>query len=316
MLMHYIPANSSATVVYQILNDNGGKGMMFESEGDTLANIFASDYGKYSDGFRKAFHHENISFARRKDRERVFIKEPKLSALLTGTPNQILTLITDAENGLFSRFAFYCLQTELVWLSPFAYKDEVTQDEFFLELGAEVKDLYDILNAGKDLRFTLTEDQEKDFDSRFSDSQLSLYNQYGDAIVASIRRLGLITFRIAMILSALRLTEDGDFECDFECLDEDYQTAVAICDVLVAHMVRVYKMLPETPVAIKSKRSDKPKVYQRFYDSLPDTFDRKTYSDVAVSVGLNPRSIDRTIGQWCDEGRLERTAHGQYAKVK
>jgi hypothetical protein len=27
-------------------------------------------------------------------------------------------------------------------------------------------------------------------------------------------------------------------------------------------------MLPETPVAIKSKRSDKPKVYQRFYDAL------------------------------------------------
>lgn len=316
MLMHYIPANSSATVVYQILNDNGGKGMMFESEGDTLANIFASDYGKYSDGFRKAFHHENISFARRKDRERVFIKEPKLSALLTGTPNQILTLITDAENGLFSRFAFYCLQTELVWLSPFAYKDEVTQDEFFLALGAEVKDLYDILNAGKDLRFTLTEDQEKDFDSRFSDSQLSLYNQYGDAIVASIRRLGLITFRIAMILSALRLTEDGDFESDFVCMDEDYQTAVAICDVLVAHMARVYKMLPETPVAIKSKRSDKPKVYQRFYDALPDTFDRKTYSDVAVSVGLNPRSVDRTIKEWCDEGRLEKPAHGQYTKVR
>lgn len=316
MLMHYIPANSSATVVYQILNDNGGSGMMFESEGDTLANIFASDYGKYSDGFRKAFHHENISFARRKDRERVFIKEPKLSALLTGTPNQILNLITDAENGLFSRFAFYCLQTELVWLSPFAYKDEVTQDDFFLELGAGVKDLYDILKAGKDLRFSLTEEQEQDFDGRFSDSQMALYNQYGDAIVASIRRLGLITYRIAMILSALRLTEDGDFESDIVCLDQDYQTAAAICEVLVAHMARVYKMLPETPVAIKAKRSDKPKVYQRFYDALPDTFDRKTYSDVAVSLGLNPRSVDRTISQWCDEGRLERTAHGQYAKVR
>ncbi len=316
MLMHYIPANSSATVVYQILNDNGGSGMMFESEGDTLANIFASDYGKYSDGFRKAFHHENISFARRKDRERVFIKEPKLSALLTGTPNQILNLITDAENGLFSRFAFYCLQTELVWLSPFAYKEEVTQDDFFLELGAGVKDLYDILKAGKDLRFSLTEEQEQDFDSRFSYSQMALYNQYGDAIVASIRRLGLITYRIAMILSALRLTEDGDFESDIVCLDQDYQTAAAICEALVAHMARVYKMLPETPVAIKSKRSDKPKVYQRFYDALPDTFDRKTYSDVAVSVGLNPRSVDRTIKEWCDEGCLEKPTHGQYAKVR
>lgn len=119
-----------------------------------------------------------------------------------------------------------------------------------------------------------------------------------------------------MILSALRLTEDGDFESDFEYLDEDYRTTVAICDVLVAHMARVYKMLPETPVAIKSKRSDKPKVYQRFYDALPDNFDRKTYSDVAVSVGLNPRSVDRTIKEWCDDGRLEKTAHGQYAKVR
>ena len=119
-----------------------------------------------------------------------------------------------------------------------------------------------------------------------------------------------------MILSALRLTEDGDFESDIVCLDEDYQTAAAICEVLVAHMVRVYKMLPETPVAIKAKRSDKPKVYQRFYDALPDTFDRKTYSDVAVSVGLNPRSVDRTIKEWCDEGRLEKPTHGQYAKVR
>ena len=119
-----------------------------------------------------------------------------------------------------------------------------------------------------------------------------------------------------MILSALRLTEDGDFESDIVCLDEDYQTAVAICEVLEVHMARVYLMLPETPVAIKSKRGDKPKVYQRFYDALPDTFDRKTYSDVAVSVGLNPRSVDRNIKEWCDEGRLEKPAHGQYAKVR
>ena len=55
-----IPANSSATMVYQILSENDGCGLMFETEGDTLANVFASDYGNYSDGFRKAFHHEPI----------------------------------------------------------------------------------------------------------------------------------------------------------------------------------------------------------------------------------------------------------------
>ena len=60
-----IPANSSATSVYQILNDNGGVGLMFETEGDTLANTFKSDHGNFSDGLRKAFHHEMISYSRR-----------------------------------------------------------------------------------------------------------------------------------------------------------------------------------------------------------------------------------------------------------
>lgn len=91
--MLFIPANSSATAVYQVLSDNGGEGLMFETEGDTLANTFGSDYGNYSDGFRKAFHHETISYIRRKDREYVNIKHPKLSTLLTGTPRQILNLI-------------------------------------------------------------------------------------------------------------------------------------------------------------------------------------------------------------------------------
>lgn len=56
--MLFIPTNSSATAVYQVLGDNDGQGIMFETEGDTLANTFSSDYGNYSDGFRKAFHHE------------------------------------------------------------------------------------------------------------------------------------------------------------------------------------------------------------------------------------------------------------------
>ena len=67
--MLVIPANNSATGLFQILNDNNGSGLMFETEGDTLALTFKSEHGNYSDGFRKAFHHETISYNRRKDRE-------------------------------------------------------------------------------------------------------------------------------------------------------------------------------------------------------------------------------------------------------
>ena len=56
----FVPANSTSTVVYQILAQNDGVGLLFETEGDTLANAFKSDLGNYSDGFRKAFHHEVI----------------------------------------------------------------------------------------------------------------------------------------------------------------------------------------------------------------------------------------------------------------
>lgn len=238
-----------------------------------------------------------------------------MSALLTGTPNQILTLITDAENGLFSRFAFYCLQTELVWLSPFTYKDEVTQDEFFLELGAEVKELYDILNAGKDLRFALTEDQKKDFDSRFSDSQLSLYNQYGDAIVASIRRLGLITFRIAMILSTVRMMDEGDFGTERECSDEDFQAAMIISKALLQHTARVFRELPRVATQKAAGSGQKTVRRQLFLDTLPDEFDRQTFIDISSRLGMPLSTAERNIKKWTDEGLLIRQDLGHYKKV-
>ena len=113
--MLIIPANNSATGLFQILNDNKGIGLIFETEGDTLAQTFKSEHGNYSDGFRKAFHHETISYNRRKDREYVELETPRLSALLSGTPKQVSTLIPKAENVLFSRFIFYYMNILPVW---------------------------------------------------------------------------------------------------------------------------------------------------------------------------------------------------------
>ncbi|NLF42703.1 MAG: DUF3987 domain-containing protein, partial [Bacteroidales bacterium] len=63
--MLFIPANNSAAGVLQLLHDNNGRGLMFETEGDTMAYTFKSDYGNYSDAFRKAFHHETIRYYRK-----------------------------------------------------------------------------------------------------------------------------------------------------------------------------------------------------------------------------------------------------------
>ncbi len=316
MRMLFIPANSSATAVYQVLNDNSGEGLMFETEGDTLANTFGSDYGNYSDGFRKAFHHETISYIRRKDREYVNIKQPKLSTLLTGTPRQILNLISDAENGLFSRFAFYYLDTKLVWNNVFANSGNETLEEYFQTLGKEYQDFYNILKECNDITFYLTAQQEADFNATFETWQQQYVETCGEEFIATVRRLGVIMFRIAMILSALRIMEDGNFEDTLRCLDQDYRTAKTIAEVLIQHDARVFHTLANTTAAPKTaSAAQRQTVHTKFLEALPDEFDRKTYTDLATHMGLNPKSMDRVIRKWCDDGKLENVTHGKYVKV-
>jgi hypothetical protein len=135
--MLFIPANNSSTGFFELLNDNEGRGLIFETEGDTMAQSFKNDYGNYSEGFRGAFHHEPISYYRRTDKEFVEINTPNLSALLTGTPNQIAALIPNAENGLFSRFIFYVMNIKNVWKNVFASKTENGLENHFQVLGQQ-----------------------------------------------------------------------------------------------------------------------------------------------------------------------------------
>lgn len=318
MRMLFIPANSSATAVYQVLNDNGGTGLMFETEGDTLANTFGSDYGNYSDGFRKAFHHETISYIRRKDREYVNIKNPRLSTVLTGTPRQVLNLITDAENGLFSRFLFYYLDTKLVWNNVFAESGNETLEDHFSTLGKDYHDFHTILSEyGSDIIFSLTPTQQEDFNTLFDQWQSDYAASCGDEFIATVHRLGVITFRIAMILSTLRIMEDGCFSSQLTCSDTDYATAKAIAETIIRHDERIFRTLasPAATAAV-STAVQRQSQQMKYLEALPDEFDRKTYCELATTMGLNPKSIERTIKKWCEEGRLENVAYGKYRKLK
>ncbi|MBQ8810812.1 MAG: DUF3987 domain-containing protein [Bacteroidales bacterium] len=308
--MLFIPANSSATSVYQILNDNRGIGLMFETEGDTLSTTFASDYGNYSDGFRKAFHHEQISYTRRKDHEYVELALPKLSVLLSGTPRQILTLIPDAENGLFSRFIFYYMNVKLEWMDMFATPSGVTLDEQFATLGEEFYNLYKLLADSPKIRFTLTKDQQKKFTSYFESAQSEYHSLFGADIIASIRRLGLITFRIAMILTTLRLMEYGDTKETITCEDTDFNTALHMSQILLQHTARVFDFFPDKNANIETQLTLKDK----FLESLPKEFDRATYLQHALSLDIPERTADRQIKSFCAKGQIAKLQHGKYTK--
>ena len=317
----FLPANSTSTVVYQVLAQNSGVGLLFETEGDTLANAFKSDLGNYSDGFRKAFHHEMISYLRKKDLEYVELGKPKFSAVLSGTPQQILNLIPDAENGLFSRFIFYVMPTQLVWHDMFVSKDNTTADEKFERIGRDFCTLLKKLPDGP-IQFTLSPAQGVQFNDFFRDTQSRYAAIFGEEIVASVRRLGLIMFRITMILTVLRHIEEVPAKRrkslkKVVCTDVDYDTALAVIQVLLQHSAAVFQTLPrrtDHAAALKGRRQLSDAVRQKFLAALPDTFDRPTYIQVAASLNIIERTAERYVSDLCKSGHLSHPANGQYHK--
>lgn len=319
----FVPANSTATVVYQTLAQNNGVGLLFETEGDTLANAFNSDLGNYSDGFRKAFHHETISYLRKKDHEYVEIVKPKFSAVLSGTPQQIFNLIPDAENGLFSRFIFYVMETELVWHNMFASHDGTTADEKFKEIG---RDFFTFLKKfpKRPVQFTLSRSQMDQFNAYFEATQLRFAQLLGDEIVATVRRLGLILFRFAMILTVLRRIDDasksaksGEKDLRLVCSDDDFATALTMVKVLLQHSAAVFQSLPRNPktAALKGRQLIAAEAREKFLAALPDTFDRPTYLNTAASLNITDKTAERYIREFCASGQLDHPSNGQYRKT-
>lgn len=308
--MLVIPANNSATGLFQILNDNNGSGLMFETEGDTLALTFKSEHGNYSDGFRKAFHHETISYNRRKDREFVEIQNPRLSALLSGTPKQVSALIPSAENGLFSRFIFYFMNVRPVWNDVFANSSDQTLDSYFNHLGMQFFDLYKHLEyQSEPIRFCLTSGQQQAFNAYFAQTQNQYLCLYGADYLATVRRLGLITFRMAMILTALRIMDDGDIHSPLVCRDNDFNTALSMVKILVQHAAQVFQQLPSEAVTTAPKNQK-----QQFLDELPKEFCRKDYLSVANKLGIPDKTAEKHIKRFSVNGLIIHFAHDKYKK--
>jgi hypothetical protein len=308
--MLYIPANNSSTGAYQLIADSDGKGLIFETEGDTLAQAFKSDYGNYSDGFRKAFHHETISYFRRTDREYVEIERPCISAMLSGTPKQITSLIPNAENGLFSRFMFYYMNTRYEWMDVFANSDRGDLDSYFQSLGETFYEYYNHLRANAPMAFELQDHQKEAFNGFFAEMQSKYIALLGDDFIGSVRRLGLIAFRMAMIFTVLRSFEHGTLENPMKCDDEDFDAAMELVKVLMKHSSHVFSELPEDVTLPKPKN-----LKEQFLDALPKTFNRQDFLKMATTLGIKEKTAESYITAFVKKNLLHRPKQDHYIKM-
>ena len=308
--MLFIPANNTSSGAYEILNDNHGRGLMFETEGDTLSQAFKSEHGNYSDGFRKAFHHEAISYYRRGNKEFVEIYHPCLSVLLSGTPMQISTLIPSAENGLFSRFMYYQMKLKLEWKDVFASNGGSSLETYYKGLGDQFYSQYNKLSQYIHMNFTLTEEQGTNYNAYFKDKQAEIVEEYGLGATSVVRRLGLIGFRIAMVLTVTRLQETNDYKSTLICSDIDYKNTLQIINVLIEHSMGVLSKMPKTEVKNNYKLID------RYFDQLPESFNREEYMLTADELGINHKTAEGYISKYITHNKVVKPKHNSYVKTK
>ena len=307
--MLFIPANNSASGFFQVLSENDGRGLVFETEGDTLTHAFKAGGGHLSDGLRMGFQHEMISFHRRKDNEHVEITCPCISLVLSGTHRQVTLLIPDAEDGLLSRFIFYLMNLKPEWKDML---DENIEDmeEYFDALGQEFFHFYNDLCDHPDIRFCVTPEQHKQFKDFFKQLQAKYLALQGVHFMATIRRLGIIAFRMAMILTTLRMMESGKFSQKLECSDSDFQRVLSMIRVLVQHSSHVFSQLPAVNNSANLKNRK-----EQFLDQLPEKFNHQDFIDVARGISIPDRTAETYIFKFCEQGLIFRELKGSYINV-
>ncbi|MCU4158381.1 DUF3987 domain-containing protein [Carboxylicivirga sp. A043] len=305
-LMHFIPGNSSSAAIIQALTNNNDRGIIFETEADTVSNIMSQEWGDFSDVLRKAFHHETVSLYRKTEDAYIEMKRPMLSMILSGTPKQVSRMIADSENGLFSRFLFYGFEHEGDFKNPFEMPSQINYKSFFEDKGNLVYELYKTLIIRQTpVQFQLTKRQGLIFtqylNTLLNDSRTELSSEFE----ASIKRLGIIAFRIAMILSALRYISKSSIPHVLTCNDNDFNNALSIISTGSVHAADVFVHLLKGG----ERKTDN---ISLLYNKLPDKFTRANANEIGEQLSIPPSTLTRYLK---NREKYDKISHGNYRKL-
>lgn len=315
-LLLFIPADISTASFIKAMFENQGRGLMSDTEADTLVNANKQDWGTYFHLLLKIFHHEKIEYRRKGSDEQYQIDNPCLSVALTSTPNSVGKLIPSTADGKFSRFLFYCFKEDPIWRDVSPYEGRVVLDDYFANMSDDflkVIKFYteELSKEGySNLIFKLKKEQWKTLNQQFSSKMAKYTKLISEDIDSVIRRLGLIAFRIAMVLSALRSYENGKVDVeDFVCEDIDFESAMSLVDIFIEHTFIMYHKLPK-----QEKNIDVSPLRTKFYDALPNTFAKKEADEVGKSLKIAGSTVTKYLKFFYEASLLKKIEYGKYTK--
>ena len=302
----FVPGNSSYASFLSLFYANDERIVLFETEADVFNDSKKQEWGNYSVALRQSFHHEPIAYSRKKDDEYYELKSPKLTCIMTGTPDQYNRFFTSPEDGLLSRFLLFNLTSTSIWKDVF---DNSNKSDSFQELSKWAFKTYNYLK-NNELEFCFNENQQRLFNETLR-IKLQHYSEIDDKgyLGASIKRMGLIITRIGMILSILEY-QDLKGEKVITCSAKIFECMLIMIENLNEHFVHAMMNLhdglkPEIKVQLTQP--------EKLYYSLPNSFDRKYAIEIGSSLGITPDYVDKILKR---PNLFFRVSRGKYNKVK
>ena len=302
-----VPANISSSELYAYLSASDDGVLIMESEADTLTQMLGNDWSNYSDLLRKCFHHEPVSIARKEDRAFFEVKKPKMSLLLSGTPEQAKRLIHSKENGLFSRLMIYGFE-EVSKEFKSVFESKLTDiDDVFNSIGSMIFDLYSKLYTLENpIMFHFTESQKWKFQETFSFIKQNIIEHHSQDFVSSLHRAGLIAYRIAMILTVLRnIDEIKEDTRELICSNVDFLIAISITKTILRHAQHTFDSLSS---AIPTQDAE-------MLNKLSVHFTTQQALEIGKELEIPTRTIHSKLAQWKEKKIIKSVKKGHYTQL-
>tara|TARA_R110002012_G_scaffold321809_1_gene551501 strand:+ start:186 stop:644 length:459 start_codon:yes stop_codon:yes gene_type:complete len=151
----------------------------------------------------------------------------------------------------------------------------------------------------------MTKEQGVKLDNTFEDLLRHNTALYDENISGTVYRLGLMCFKIAMTLSALRFNKT-----EITCSDEDFETALFLVkDIYLAHGIN---MLNKITKSYKTLNSTQTALYD--WIKKQDAFKRSEIAKEANLLGIKDRTLSDILKRFLSLELIKKVKQGVYIK--
>lgn len=341
-----IPGNNSASGLITNLSNNGGWGLMVESEASIIGGTYRQDWGDYSAVPRVAFDHDPLTLHRQTNNDFKMVEKVYLSMLISGTPGQVAGIARSRENGQLSRQVYYHIfQEDDGWRDQLGDCEE-SANKTFVRLGKRWELVRDSLEKEiSSLEFSLNKKQRNDFNKQFATLYAKAGNDEGGEGQSLVARLAINLLRMMSVEALLKVFDeilmDDTREISPEVVrlmlmqsdqlqvpadvssenasdritprlelhipDDDFQSMLSLSEALYEHAVYTMSLIPKEEVH-KAEKS----LAEQFKSSLPLRFDVKRAYELGAEVGIKDVTVRSYLHRLVKKGVLELISEGEY----